>query len=124
MPVQKHTHKLKKYKYSTGNAVFFCTLPDCHFKIDVGLSLGKMCICNICNNEFQLDEYTIKLSKPHCRNCGKQKVVNQDGKITYVNKQSIGTAGAIAELATNNVDSLKQRLAGTVVLLDKQDNDI
>lgn len=72
MPIQKHTHKLKRHTYKTGNAIFFCAL-DCQFKISIPLALGKKSICWRCNNEFILTEYAIRLAKPHCENCHKPK---------------------------------------------------
>ena len=81
-----HPHRLKKHKYPSGNAVYFCTLPDCHYKIDSALALGKRSQCNICGNEFIMNEYTIKLVKPHCPDCGKVKVRDAEGNPRYVKK--------------------------------------
>ena len=68
MKTLTHVHKLRRHKYSTGNSIYFCTLPDCNFKMDVALSLGKRSLCNLCGNEFIMNEYSIKLAKPHCEN--------------------------------------------------------
>src|SRR5215203_1845718 len=81
-----HVHKLRRHKYPTGTFVYFCALPDCHYKIEVPLALGKRAICNICGNEFIMNEYSIKLSKPHCADCGKVKVKDGDGNSRYVKK--------------------------------------
>lgn len=84
--LQSHLHKLRRHKYSSGNAVFFCISPDCHYRIDVGLALGKRAACNICGNEFIMNEYTIKLAKPHCSDCGKVKIKDAEGRNRYVKK--------------------------------------
>lgn len=70
--IQKHTHKLRKIKYKSGNSTFFCVL-DCSFKISPALALGKKTICNRCGEEFILNEYSIRLTKPHCVRCHKSK---------------------------------------------------
>ena len=68
--VAHHTHKLKRHTYkTTGSKIFHCILPDCYFKIDVPMSLGKKCICWRCNKEFILNEYSIRLARPHCNSC-------------------------------------------------------
>lgn len=119
MPKQnKHVHKLKKHKYPTGNTIFFCVLPDCHFKIDSALALGKRALCNICGNEFIMNEYSLKLVKPHCNNCGKTKVKDQDGRSRYVKKVSSEVLTAVAADAT---DDLRSRLDSAVALDDAED---
>lgn len=70
--IQKHTHKLRKVKYKSGNSTFFCVL-DCSFKINPALALGKKTICWRCGEEFFLNEYSIRLTKPHCSRCHKSK---------------------------------------------------
>lgn len=71
--IEKHTHKLKKVIYKSGNSSFFCVLPDCTFKINPVLALGKKTICWRCEKEFQLDEYKLRLVKPHCESCHRPK---------------------------------------------------
>jgi len=53
--------------------MFFCTLPDCDYKVAVKLALGKRCICNRCDKPFILNEYSIRLVKPHCDECHKSR---------------------------------------------------
>ena len=113
-----HVHKLRRFKYANGTKVYFCTL-DCNFKIEAALALGKKTICNICNNEFIMNEYSCKLAKPHCTRCGKMKV-EVDGEMRFVNK--LRPTAALAELAKDSVISLKERL-GKVVTMEK-DEDI
>lgn len=121
MPKKSHPHRLKKHKYPTGNTIFFCTLPDCHFKIEAALALGKRAICNICGDEFIMNEYSLKLVKPHCPNCGKVKVKDPEGKDRYVRKVSSQILTGIAADSTND---LRNRLSSAVATADKEDEDI
>jgi hypothetical protein len=109
--VTSHIHKLKKHKYKTGSTVFFCTLPDCHFKIDAALALGKRALCPVCNEEFIINEYTIKLVKPHCDKCGKVKVKDANGETRYVKKAS---NKILSGIATSTAEDLRTRLDSTV----------
>jgi hypothetical protein len=107
----KHIHKLKKHKYKNGTAVFFCTLPDCHYKLETPLALGKECLCNICDEPFLLNEYTIKLTKPHCNNCGKKEIKDASGKKRYIYKRGTKILSSIAQ---DNAEELRARLQGIV----------
>lgn len=73
MAKSTHVHKLKRHKFKTGNAVYFCALPDCRFKTATGLALGKRSICWRCGKDFIMNEYSIRLAKPHCDECHKSK---------------------------------------------------
>lgn len=106
MAVKSHVHKLRKYKYKTGIAVFFCTL-DCNYKIEAPFALGKTSLCNICGEPFVMNEYTIKLIKPHCSNCGRVEVKTPDGKKHYVRK--IKTE-VLARVADDEANDLRARL--------------
>jgi len=118
--VTDHVHKLRRHAYKNGTKVYFCCLPDCNYKVDVGLAIGKRSLCNICGSEFLMNEYSIKLSKPHCSSCGKIRVKDDNGKVKFVNK---GRLEVIAgELASSPVTSLRERL-GAVVTMEK-DEDI
>src|SRR6266849_9861751 len=70
---EKHIHKLKRLKYKSGNVIFFCSLPDCSFKTNISLALGKRSICWRCGNSFIISEYSLRLAKPHCDACHKPK---------------------------------------------------
>ena len=72
-----HIHKLKRLRYKSGNEVFFCFLPDCSFKSNIALSLGKRSICWRCGNAFIMDEYSLRLAKPHCPQCHKPKGLHE-----------------------------------------------
>ena len=110
--ISKHTHKLKRHKYKSGNYVYFCTLPDCNYKVDVPLALGKRTICNLCNSEFIINEYTIKLALPHCESCSKVRITNLDGKHQYVHKSRIRL---MENIANENVEDLRSRLESITV---------
>jgi hypothetical protein len=69
---EKHVHKLKRITYRSGNTTFFCAL-DCNYKINPALALGKKSICWRCAEEFILNEYSLRLAKPHCEKCHKSK---------------------------------------------------
>lgn len=107
----KHTHKLKRHRYKTGNTVYFCILPDCHFKLDVALALGKRVLCYLCGNEFIMNEYTIKLANPHCDSCSKRKVEDSDGKRHYVRPN---TLPIISSMASDNNEDLRSRLNNAI----------
>lgn len=114
---EKHTHRLKRHKYSTGNAVYFCTL-NCHFKIECPLALGMKSICNICGQEFTMSEYSIKLAKPHCERCSKIKVKGSDGKNHYVRRDSLPV---MASLAQDTAQDLRERLNAAVAVDSEED---
>lgn len=112
-----HIHKLRKHRYPSGNAVFFCTLPDCHYKIDVPLALGKRTLCNICGEEFIMSEYTIKLVKPHCSDCGKVKVKDAEGNSRYVKKVANSILTGVASESNQDLRSRLDNVT-TAVLED------
>lgn len=119
MTIQKHTHKLKRHKYTTGNEVFFCILPDCTFKIDVPFAVGKRTVCHRCNGEFLLDENTVRLKRPHCNDCAKVRVIDPvTGKKLLVSKND-GKVGnkanvVLQELAHDTTTDLRNRLAKVI----------
>lgn len=82
MPRQKHVHKFRRHRFKTGGTIFFCTLPDCTYKIAPELALGKMCICWKCGQEFRLEDYELRLAKPHCKTCHKPKHRESDLSVT------------------------------------------
>lgn len=118
--VKDHNHRLKRTTYASGTKVYFCT-NDCSYKIEVAFALGKVVECPICSEPFAMNEYSIKLAKPHCNNCGKMQVKDETGKRKFIPKGR--KVEAFADLAKTSVDSLKQRLSGQVVTMPK-DEDI
>jgi hypothetical protein len=85
MPRQKHVHKFRRHRFKTGGTIFFCTLPDCTHKIAPELALGKMCICWKCGREFRLEDYELRLAKPHCKTCHRPKH-REDSGITPIER--------------------------------------
>lgn len=114
----KHIHKLKKHKYKSGNTVFHCILPDCYFKVETALALGKEAICNICGESFIMSEYSIRLTRPHCANCGRREVKTNDGKKFYVNKR---TKAIMTDVAVEEASDLRSRLDS---ITNHKDEDI
>jgi hypothetical protein len=102
---EKHIHKLKKINYKSGNKVFFCTLPDCNFKISVPLSLGKRSLCWRCGIDFIMNEYSLRLAKPHCDSCHRPKDIKIDEKKIILTKVEL---------------SLSERLSQTINEANKQ----
>jgi len=110
-PVLKHIHKLKKHTYAKSKSkVYFCTLPDCNYKADVGLVVGKTVLCNVCNEPFTINESHLKLLRPHCNNCGKKKVKGIDGKAHYVNKR-LPDERILEIMATESTNNLRSRMS-------------
>lgn len=66
-----------------------------------------------------MNEYSIKLAKPHCSGCGKMQIT-ENGKKKYVSKGR--PIESVASLGKTAVSSLKERL-GSVVTMEK-DEDI
>src|SRR5690348_7915099 len=65
-----HAHRLKLHTYKkSGYKIYFCTLPDCNYKVKRELVLGKRAICWRCNKEFIMNENSIRLVRPHCDDC-------------------------------------------------------
>ncbi len=112
--IQKHIHKLKRHKYKTGNEIFFCILPDCNFKIEAPLALGKRTLCNLCDAEMMLDKYTLKLNEPTCANCRKHKITGPDGKKHYIRRNVLPVIATIAEDATDNLKSRLSMVVGEI----------
>jgi ribosomal protein S27E len=116
--VRDHIHRLKKHKYKNGTPVFFC-INNCSFKVEVPFALGMEVLCNTCGNPFTMTEYSLKLVKPHCNNCGKFRVVGEDGKAKFVPKGR--ATQALADLGKQAVSSMKDRMSKVVVMAKDED---
>lgn len=114
--IQKHIHKLKRIKFKSGNASFFCTLPDCTFKVNPALALGKRSECWRCGEEFLLNEYSIRLAKPHCEKCHHPKKSDLAPSITVATDEVQREVPVRSEFS-----SLADRL--TSVIHDAQSGD-
>lgn len=116
---ENHIHRLKRVKHKNGTKVFMCVL-NCAFRIEVPFALGKQSLCNICGEEFTMNEYSIKLAKPHCTGCGKFKVTDEDGNSRFVQKSR--PAQALQDISRSSIDSLRDRMSKVVTMA--QDEDI
>ena len=103
----KHVHKYKRLTYKTGSSIFFCTLPDCTNKIKTPLALGKSSLCWRCGEVFIINEYSIRLAKPHCENCHKSK-----SDIARVHIQDLSDE-TIKQLPTESLIDRMKRLANS-----------
>ena len=113
MAKTSHIHKFKRLRYKSGNEIFFCALPDCNQKINPALALGKRSICWRCGEPFIMNDYSLRLAKPHCEGCHKPKKdvdvnINPDGSIAYGLERYQGEEGKTLEL------SLADRLNQTI----------
>lgn len=57
-----------------------------------------------------MNEYTIKLAKPHCEDCGKKKIRGADGKKHYIRKRLTHQGEVITAIAAENNEDLRARL--------------
>lgn len=112
---QNHIHKLKRHTYKTGNSVYMCTLPDCYFKSEVEFMLGKRVICNRCNEPFLMNQYALRLAKPHCPNChnsNRKEGHGGDRRIIATRRELDPTV--IPIVAESTITNLRERLSGGV----------
>jgi ribosomal protein S27AE len=123
MPKISHVHKLKRLRYKSGNDIFFCALPDCAFKTNISLVLGKRSICWRCGESFVMNEYSIRLSKPHCNNCHKPKKETDTRDMGEYMKDSIinGLVGMYSDKPAEL--SLSERLEQTIHQKQKQEEE-
>lgn len=91
MSKHEHIHKLKRHVYGTGRAIFYCVL-DCEFKTAVPLALGKKTTCWRCGKPFNMNEYSLRLVKPHCMECKKTKM-----EVMSATKNSTNTVNDLLE---------------------------
>lgn len=115
---KEHIHKLRRHKYPNGVKIYFC-INDCNFKIEAAFALGKRVLCNMCGEPFEMNEYSVKLSKPHCGACGRYKTIDADGKRRYIDKNR--SAQALADLGKSSVESLKDRMSKVVQMEPEED---
>lgn len=113
-----HIHKVRRHIYTRGpqkgREIYFCTFPDCEYKIDIPLSLGKEFLCNTCNKPFLFNERTICLAKPHCLDCTRGKIKfnstnpTNNGANNEPTISSTSTAKDILSRLRPNQESLKR----------------
>lgn len=129
MAEPKHVHKLRRHTFKTGNPVFFCTLPDCKYKTATALALGKRALCWRCGEPFIMNEYSVRLAKPHCEKCHKPKTESMSmEEIKTVEKEIKEIerfVPAQPKPTANTLNDLRSRLTGIVHgnLAGKPDNE-
>ena len=110
MKKENHTHKFKRHTYkSTGSKVFHCVGDSCYFKIDVGLALGKASVCWRCGDVFKIDEYSIRLARPHCKKCRIRTSVNKDA-----------SGNVSRRIANETTTNLRSRLESSVAVVEPE----
>lgn len=77
-----HVHKFRMKVYESGYTVYFCVVKDCPYRIEQCFTLGKEVICWRCNQPFELNEYSMRLVKPHCDKCIQRKKDGNDNSST------------------------------------------
>ena len=65
---EKHTHRLHRHIYKNGEQIYFCIL-NCKFRCNVKLALGKIVLCNVCGNPFEMNSRSIRMARPNCDSC-------------------------------------------------------
>lgn len=111
-----HIHKLRRHRYKTGSSIYFCTLPDCNYKVSTELVLGKTSICNRCGKPFVLNEYSIRLAKPHCDACHRRKEpLPHDSRNSPITVKKIEV-----QIANDTVSKLQNTLTSLVGSADDE----
>lgn len=113
----KHIHKLRRHRHSTGSVIYFCVEPDCTYKVKPALSLGKRAICWRCEGPFIMNEYSIRLAKPHCSDCHKPKNEINEEPVAVMTVPIVATypnkSGTITSIP-NSASDLRSRLSSVV----------
>lgn len=124
---EKHIHKFKRLKYKSGNTIFFCALPDCNQKLSTALALGKRSLCWRCGEPFIMNEYSLRLAKPHCDKCHQPKGINKEDINTTIHTDEDGISydirGYVTDIASPEPLSLADRLQQTIRQTNKEQED-
>lgn len=117
--IKKHPHRLKRHKFRNGEWIYFCTLDDCTFRAKTELVLGKTAQCWRCGNPFPMNEYSVRLMKPHCQDCTKGKKKNQ------ITLEDIGISSEIPtqENPTMHIDSFMEGLRKAMNVPSREINE-
>jgi hypothetical protein len=73
----RHIHKFRRVDLGKKDPywVMQCSLPHCNYivqmasKLSVPALVGKVALCNKCNDPFELDRMALRKHKPICRDC-------------------------------------------------------
>src|SRR5215475_10592032 len=120
MTQKNHIHKFKRDTYSTGKKFYYCIQPDCNFKIECKHALGKISLCHVCNQSFQMNEYSIRKAKPKCNNCINRKTLGDMSHAHIVDDRRISdrrkdsSASPIPEVQ-NSITKLQEKLHNSSV---------
>ena len=109
MTKTEHIHKFKRLIYKSGNSIFFCATPDCKQKISIPLALGKRSICWRCGEPFVMNEYSLRLAKPHCGACHKAKKNDSLESLISNIPQEVETL-SLADRLNQTIQSAKQEM--------------
>jgi hypothetical protein len=101
MARRKWDHEVHKYNRVVFNSkragetiIWRCVLPNCQHYLVGEMVVGKLCVCNRCNDGvFEMKRAHLTKKKPHCLSCTKQ----------YAGKKRQPTG--IAEIV-NNLEAL------------------
>lgn len=119
---QKHVHKLLRHKFKTGNIVYFC-VEDCNYKCSPALALGKTVICWRCGESFRMNDYSVRLAKPHCETCHAPKIpvaVIEESAQPDSSSESLDAGAGLQDANLN----LRERLARTFSQFQAQPDDV
>jgi hypothetical protein len=124
--VEKHIHKVKRQKFKSGNEMYFCTLPDCYFKVNPALYLGKESICWRCGNTFIMNEYSLRLAKPHCEKCHQPKDKNSLNPSTDIAQtmDRLQATGTEAVSLSDRLNNVLKNATGDKTVATLEDEDI
>lgn len=68
MAKYQHIHKYMRDKL--GKLVIYkCMLPGCSHYLYRNMALNKVSVCWYCGKEFLMSKKSLKLKKPHCKDC-------------------------------------------------------
>lgn len=77
------------------------------------MSLGKKVVCWRCGREFSMNEYSIRLAKPHCNDCTKSKT-----------EQALTAEDVVVVTAVNDsISSMRERLNALEQPVGKADDE-
>lgn len=114
----KHVHKLRRHRFKSSNVVYFCATEDCKYKVSPALAIGKRALCWRCGNPFIMNEYSIRLAKPHCDNCHKPK--NEEPRIVTI---PVLPSPILQPARIESLTDLRARLTKTTQTTEKSEAD-
>src|SRR5438067_8789642 len=76
---EKHIHKFLRHSYKNGEQIYFCVL-NCKFRCNVKLALGKVVLCNVCGNPFEMNQRSCRMAKPNCDTCSSKSEKSRRAK--------------------------------------------